>query len=168
MKKLGFVFAALAVALMFSGGSAEAAKRAKVVVTPAPAYSPWWGFWSQLAWTDKDPKLAASNFWVNAGATGAYFGLRSGWRGTQYGWVGNRYVAKNPGIHAATPAFIATSAACAAVSPIVGTMITQRELTQREVFVSTANCFIPVIGGWAMNYWFDYYGWDQPKKKKMR
>jgi hypothetical protein len=166
MKKLGFVFAALAVALMFSGGSAEAAKRAKVVVTPAPVYSPWWGWWSQLAWTDKDPKLAASNFWVNAGATGAYFGLRSGWRGTQYGWVGNRYVAKNAGIHASTPAFIATSAACAAVSPIVGTIITQRELTQREVFVSTANCFVPILGGWAMNYWFDYYGWDQPKKKR--
>ena len=58
-----------------------------------------------------------------------------------------------------------TSAACAAVSPIVGTIVTQRELTQREVFVSTANCFVPFLGGWAMNYWFDYYGWDRPKKK---
>ena len=49
MKKLGFVFAALAVALMFSGGSAEAAKRAKVVVTPAPWYAPWWGYWASDA-----------------------------------------------------------------------------------------------------------------------
>ncbi len=44
--------------------------------------------------------------------------------------------------------------------------MTQRELTQREVFVSTANCFAPFVGGWAMNYWFDYYGWDQPKGPK--
>jgi hypothetical protein len=32
------------------------------------------------------------------------------------------------------------------------------------VFISTANCVVPVVGGWAMNYWFDYYGWDRPKK----
>jgi hypothetical protein len=161
MKKLGFVFAALAVALMFSGGSAEAAKRAKVVVTPAPWYAPWWGYWAAAPWTVKDPRLAASNFWVGAGATGAYFALRDGHRGAWHngGWKSGH------GIHSASGAFIATSAACAAVSPIVGTIVTQRELTQREVFVSTANCFVPFLGGWAMNYWFDYYGWDRPKKK---
>ncbi len=166
MKKLGYIVAALAVALAFSGGSAEAAKRAKVVVTPAPWYAGgWWGYWASQPWTVRDPKLAASNFWVGAGATGAYFGLRSGWQGTRYAWQNGQYVAQNKGIHGATAAFIATSAACAAVSPIVGTIVTQRELTQREVFVSTANCFVPFIGGWAMNYWFDYYGWDRPKKK---
>jgi hypothetical protein len=165
MKKLGFIVAALAVALSFSGGSAEAAKRTRVVVTPAPWYAPWWGYWSSMPWTVRDPKLAASNFWVGAGATGAYFGLRSGWHGTRYVRVGNTYYAQSKGIHGATGAYIATSAACAALSPIIGTIVTQRELTQREVFVSTANCFVPFLGGWAMNYWFDYYGWDRPKKK---
>lgn len=166
MKKLGYIFAALAVALMFSGESAVAATRTKVVVTPAPWYAPWWGYWAQQPWTVRDPKVAASNFWVGAGATGAYFGLRSGWKGTRYVRIGNTYHVQNKGIHGATGAYVATSAACAALSPIVGTIVAQRELTQREVFISTANCFVPFIGGWAMNYWFDYYGWDRPKAKK--
>ena len=116
-----------------------------------------------MPWTVRDPRLAGSNFWVGAGATGAYFALRDGHRGYWHngGWKSGH------GIHSASGAFIATSAACAAVSPIVGTIVTQRELTQREVFVSTANCFVPILGGWAMNYWFDYYGWDRPKKKAL-
>ncbi len=159
MKKIGFVLAALAAALLMSGGAAEArAKRAKVVVTPAPWYAPWWGYW-----TVRDPRLAASNFWVGAGATGAYFAIRSNER-----WVHVR--SQNRWSHSrgtsAGAAYVATSWACAAVSPIVGTIVTGRELTQREVFVSTANCFVPFVGGWAMNYWFDYYGWDKPKKKR--
>lgn len=159
MKKLGYMVAALAVAFSFGSGTAEAAKRAKVVVTPAPVYAPWWGAWSWAPWTVRDPKLAASNFWVGAGSTGMYYGLHR----TGHHWNG---AAKGTGIHSAGGAYVAASAACAAVSPIVGTMVAQRELTQREVFVSTANCFAPFVGGWMMNYWFDYYGWDRPKKKR--
>lgn len=161
MRKIGFVLAALAAALLLSGGTAEAQRRARVVVTPAPWYAPWWGFWSTMPWTVRDPRLARSNFWVGAGATGAYFALRSGHR------YGDWWKAKGGhGIHSAGGAYVATSAACAAVSPIVGTILTQRELTQREVFVSTANCFVPILGGMWMNYWFDYYGWDRPKGKR--
>jgi len=149
MKKLGFAFAALAAALMMTGGSAEAAKkRAKVVVTPAPVYAPWW-----TAWNVRDPKVAAANTVVAGSATGAYFALRH-----------NHHNVAHSSIRGTTGAFVAASAACAAVSPIVGTIVAQRPLTQREVFVSTANCVVPVVGGMAMNYWFDYYGWDQPKK----
>lgn len=162
MRKIGLVLATLAAALMFFGGSAEAAKRARVVVTPAPWYAPWWGWWAQAPWTVRDPRLAASNFWVGAGATGAYFALRSGHRNGH--WWNGRWHDSGRGIHGAAGAYVFTSAACAAVSPIVGTIVTQRELTQREVFVSTANCFVPVLGGWWMNYWFDYYGWDKPKR----
>lgn len=158
MRKIGLVLAALAAALLFTGGTADAAKRARVVVTPAPWYAPWWGWWSTMPWTVRDPRLAASNFWVGAGATGAYFALRSGHRHDYWGH------SRGHGIHGAAGAYVVTSAACAAVSPIVGTIVTQRQLTQREVFVSTANCFVPIIGGWWMNYWFDYYGWDKPKK----
>jgi hypothetical protein len=156
MRKIGIVLAALAAAMLFGGGTAEAQKRAKVVVTPAPWYAPWWGWWSTMPWTVRDPQLARSNFVVGAGATGAYFALRSGHK-----HVGH-------GIHSGAGAYAVTSFACAAVSPIVGTIVTQRELTQREVFVSTANCVLPVIGGWWMNYWFDYYGWDRPKRAARR
>jgi hypothetical protein len=165
MRKIGLVLAALAAAMLFTGGIAEAQqqRRAKVVVTPAPWYAPWWGWWSTMPWTVRDPKLASSNFWVGAGATGAYFALRSGHR---YGdwWKGKG----GHGVHSAAGAYVTTSAFCAAASPIIGTIVTQRELTQREVFVSTANCFVPILGGWWMNYWFDYYGWDKPKKKGKR
>jgi hypothetical protein len=155
MRKFGLALAALAAAVMFNGGVAEAQqKRAKVVVTPAPWYAPWWG-----SWEVRDPKLAASNTVINAGATGAYFALRSGHRTGS--WLSSK---GGSGVHSATGAYVATSAACAAVSPIVGTIVTQRELTQREVFISTANCFVPILGGWWMNYAFDYYGWDKPKK----
>src|SRR6218665_54652 len=112
MKKLGYIFAALAVALTFSGGSAEAAKRTRVVVAPAPWYAGgWWGWWASQPWTVRDPKLAASNFWVGAGATGAYYAVRSG---------------HSHGGSAAAGGYAVTSAACAIVSPIIGTIVTQR------------------------------------------
>jgi len=150
------VLAAFAAALLFTGGTAQAQKRAKVVVTPAPWYAPWGGVWATMPWTVRDPRLANSNLVVGAGATGAYFAMRSG----------HKHVSN--GIHGGFGAYAVTSAACAAASPIIGTIVTQRELTQREVFVSTANCVVPVVGGWAMNYWFDYYGWDRPKKVARR
>ncbi len=152
MRRLGLVLAALAAALLFTGGTAEAQRRAKVVVTPAP----WYGWWATMPWTVRDPQLARSNLAVGAGATGAYFALRSGHKHVHHG------------IHGGVGAYAVTSAACAAVSPIIGTIVTQRELTQREVFVSTANCILPVIGGWWMNNAFDYYGWDRPKPRYVR
>lgn len=163
MRKFGFVLAAFAAALLLSGGTAEAQRRAKVVVTPVAWYAPWTGWWSTMPWTVRDPKLEASNLAVAGGATGAYFALRSGHR--QGDWWKAR---GGHGIHSAGGAYVVTSAFCAAASPIVGTIVTQRELTQREVFVSTANCFLPVIGGWWMNASFDYYGWDQPKRQAKR
>lgn len=159
MKKLGYLVAALAVALSFSGGTADAAKRAKVVVTPAPVYAPWWGYWAGTPWGVRDPRLATSNLVVGGAATGMYYGL---YRNGHY-WNGAK---KGVGIHSAGAAYVASSAACAAASPIIGTLVAQRELTKREVFVSTANCFAPFVGGWMMNYWFDYYGWDRPQKKR--
>ncbi len=161
MRKFGFVLAALAAAFLLTGGTAHAQKRAKVVVTS----SQWsWGnWWATMPWTVRDPKLADSNFVVGAAATGAYFGLRSGHR------TGNWLSSKGGhGIHSGAGAFAITTGFCAAASPIIGTMVTQRELTQREVFVSTANCVIPVLGGWWMNATFDHYGWDRPKGRLAR
>lgn len=147
MKKIGTVFAALAAALMLMGGTAEAAKKkAKVVVTPAAPWAYWW----TGPWQVRDPRLATSNLVVGGAATGAYFALKDG-----------------SGILSSSgAAYGAATIGCMAVSPIVGTVVLNRPLTQREVFVSTANCALPVVGGLMMNYWFDYYGWDRPKGKK--
>lgn len=148
MKKIGTVFAALAAALMLMGGTAEAAKKkAKVVVTPAaaPAYGLWW----PAPWTVRDPRLATSNVVVEGASTGVYFALKDG----------------SSMLNSSGAAYGAAAIGCAAVSPIVGTLVVNRPLTQREVFVGTANCALPIVGGLMMNYWFDYYGWDQPKAK---
>ncbi len=155
MRKIGFVLAALAAGFLVTGGTAHAQKRPKVVVTAKPAYG-FGSWWSTMPWTVRDPKLADSNLVVGAGSTAAYFALRSGHKHAAHG------------IHSGFGAYAATSFACAAVSPIVGTIVTQRELTQREVFVSTANCVVPVLGGWWMNAAFDHYGWDRAKKRVAR
>lgn len=138
MRKSLLVFVALLTAFAVLGGSAEAKarKKAKVVVTPAP----WAWTWP---WQVRDPKLAGSNFVVGAGSTALYFGLRDG---------GN-HAGRHGGIHSSGAAYGASTLACAAVSPIVGTLVVNRPLTRGEVLVSTANCAAPIVGGWLMNAW---------------
>ena len=151
MKKilLALVTAVFALGVM-SHGAEAAKKKTQVVVTP------WWGWgWNGTTWvwtgpwTVRDPNLAASNFWVGAGSTGAYFAIRSG----------HHNVVRHTGAHTSTFAYGATAIGCAAVSPIIGTLVVNRPLTTREVFISTANCALPFIGGWVMNAWFDQNGW---------
>jgi hypothetical protein len=152
MKKYLSVLATVIAALGFMGGSAEAAKKkAVVVVTPAPA-----PFWAWGPWGVRDPALATSNAVVSGAATLTYFGLKDG----KHGWRSNGTGISSGG------AYALTSVACAAVSPIIGTIVTRRELTQREVLVSAANCFVPFIGGWIMNAQFDAHPeWEMPRKK---
>jgi hypothetical protein len=137
MKKLFVALATVAVALAFLGQSAEAAKKkTQVVVTPAWGWW-WWGY----PWNVKDPKLATTNLGVRAAATGTYWGLKEG-----SGWTSGA-------------AYGVATAGCVVVSPIVGTAVMNRPLTQREVWVQTGNCAIPVIGGYMVNAWFDRNGW---------
>ena len=153
MKKilLALVTAVFALGVM-SHGAEAAKKKTTVVVTP------WlWG-WNGTTWvwtgpwTVRDPKLAASNFWVGAAATGVYFGLKDGSKG-------GTYFARGTASHTGTFAYGASAIGCAAVSPIIGTLVVNRPLTTREVFISTANCAVPFVGGWVMNAWFDQNGW---------
>jgi hypothetical protein len=111
MKKIGLVLTALVAALMLMGGTAEAAKkRAKVTVTPAPWYWPW-----TAPWQVRDPVLAGSNFVVGAAATGTYFAIRD----SSHGWRGG-----NNGSISSGGGYALTAVGCAALSPIVGTVVT--------------------------------------------
>lgn len=152
MKKILLALVTAVFALGVMGHSAEAAKKKKtqVVVTP------YWGWgWNgtQWAWTGpwtvRDPRLATSNLVVGAGATAAYFAIKDG----------SNVVSARSGISNSGFAYGATAIGCAAVSPIIGTLWVNRPLTTREVFISTANCALPFIGGWVMNAWFDQNGW---------
>lgn len=141
-KFLLLAVAAVAALGMMSHGAEAAKKKKQVVVTPAP----WW-----QSWGVRDQKLAGSNFVVGAAATGAYFA------------TSNRYNGTLP----SGAAYVGTSLGCAAVSPIVGTLVVKRELSMREVWVSTSNCFIPVVGGWMANAYFDRHPeWDLPPGKR--
>ena len=120
--------------------------------TSVPAKADW--IWP---WSVRDPRLATSNFVVGVGATAGYFALRHHHRGAA--WKGT--------VHGALPAYALTSIGCAAVSPIVGTIIVNRPLTQREVGVSTANCFLPFVGGWLVNAaWDAHPEWSGPPRRR--
>lgn len=61
--------------------------------------------------------------------------------------------------------YAATSIGCMAVAPILGTAFAGRHLTQREVHVMSANCVLPIVGGWLMNAAYDANPQWEPAKK---
>jgi hypothetical protein len=131
--------AAVAVLGMMSNGAEAAKRKPRVVVTP---YT-WWNFWDV-----RDPKLRASNFVVGAGAAGASYAITRNYRTNGSGLPSGA-------------AYVGTSIGCAAVSPIAGTLYVGRQLSLREVWVSTSNCFLPFVGGWMANAYFDRHPeWD--------
>jgi hypothetical protein len=131
-----------------------AAAAALFVLSSVPAKAQW--IWP---WSVNDPQLATSNFLVGAAATGGYFALRHHHRGAA--WRGT--------VHSAAGAYAVTSIGCAAVSPIIGTAVVNRPLTQREVGVSTANCFLPFLGGMLVNAaWDAHPEWSGPPPRRRR
>lgn len=97
---------------------------------------------SRLLTGQKDRRVAVSSLAVGAAATAGYFWLRHDYR-------------HHNGSVTPTAAYVGVSIACAAASPIVGTIVAQRPMTQREVWVMTGSCVVPVIGGLVMNAVFD-------------
>jgi hypothetical protein len=66
-------------------------------------------------------------------------------------------------------ALIAGTFVCAALSPIVATILVKRELTLREAHVMAADCLIPFIGGWLVNKAFDAHPeWEGRKVHSRR
>jgi hypothetical protein len=100
-----------------------------------------------------DPRLTVLGIAVGAGMTAAYFGLRD-WR-----WKGSNNAKVSSG-----GAAVITTVGCMALSPIVGTIVVQRELTMREAYVMTADCIVPFVGGWLMGKAFD----NHPEWEAMR
>lgn len=48
-------------------------------------------------------------------------------------------------------AIAGTTMGCAAVSPMIGTVVVKRPLTQREGHVLIGSCIVPIIGGYLVN-----------------
>ena len=82
--------------------------------------------------------LAATSAVVGAGATAAYFAINDwNWK-----WDSGRSGLTSAG------AIAATTIGCAAVSPMVATVVLNRPLSYREAHVLVASCIIPFVGGW--------------------
>lgn len=105
-----------------------------------------------------DPRLRAASFGVGTASTVGYFALRD-WHLNKHGRVNGLSTGG---------AVALTTMGCLALSPIVGTVMVQRELTFREAYALTADCVIPFIGAWLVNKAFDAHPeWEpQPARKR--
>lgn len=105
-----------------------------------------------------DSRLTAVGIGAGAAGTATYFALRD-WR-----W-------KNPPSAKVSDggAMVISTFACAALSPIIGTVVMQRPLTMREVHVMSGDCLIPFIGGWLVNKAYDAHPeWEGKKPRRHR
>jgi len=95
--------------------------------------------------------VKAASVVVGAGSTVGFFALRD-WKFNGQGRVNG---------FTAVGAAVVTTMGCLALSPIVGTVLAQRELTYREAYGLTADCIIPFIGSWLVDKTLDAHPeWD--------
>jgi hypothetical protein len=109
-----------------------------------------------------DPRITATAIGVGAASTAAYFALND-WH---WKWDSARHGITSLG------AYGVTTLGCAAVSPIVGTVVMNRPLTYREAHILVGSCVIPIVGGWLVNEAYNnHILWapdEAPVKKKHR
>jgi len=91
--------------------------------------------------------LRAAEIGVGAATTALYFGIND------WNWKWN---AARAGI-TQTGAIVGTTIGCAAVSPMVATVVLNRPLSYREAHVLVASCIIPFVGGWLVNEAYDHH-----------
>jgi hypothetical protein len=92
-------------------------------------------------------KLAVVAVGVGAASTAAFFALND-WRWN--GWNSNR-----AGGLTRLGAYGVTTMGCAAISPMVGTVVLNRPLTMREAHVLIGSCVVPIVGGLLVNAIWD-------------
>jgi hypothetical protein len=95
----------------------------------------------------QDPRLTATGIGIGIAATGASYTLTH-----KHGVPATRTA--SPGF-----AFALTSFGCAAVYPIIGTIMVHRALTPREAYTGIAGCVIPFIGGWIVDNTLPHTAW---------
>ena len=94
-----------------------------------------------------DKRLTAVSIGVGAASTAAYFALND-WR---WKWDSGRSGITSLG------AWGLTTMGCAAVSPMVATVVLERPLKYREAHILMGSCVIPFVGGWLVNEAYNHH-----------
>lgn len=105
-------------------------------------------------------KIAAVAIGVGAASTAGFFALNN-WRWNGWDTHGTAGGLTRLG------AYGATSMACAAVSPMVATVVLNRPLTMREAHVLVGSCVVPIVGGLVVNAIWDANPQWEPAAKPM-
>lgn len=102
-----------------------------------------------------DKRVAVVALGMGAASTAAYFGINK-WKWS--GWDNGSGLSR-------AGAWGITTIGCAAISPIVATVVLKRELTSREAGVLLGSCVVPIIGGWLVNEAYEAHPeWEQGAK----
>jgi hypothetical protein len=88
-----------------------------------------------------DPRITGVAIGVGAASTATYFAINN-WRWN--GW-------NNSSGLTSFGAWGATTIGCAALSPIVATVVLNRPLSIREAHILVGSCVVPIVGGWLVN-----------------
>jgi hypothetical protein len=105
-----------------------------------------------------DKRLAAVSIGVGAASTAGFFALND-WH---WKWDSARHGITSLG------AWGATTIGCAALSPMVATVVLNRPLTYREAHILVGSCLIPVIGGWLVNEAYNHHVLWAPDEQPVR
>ena len=89
-----------------------------------------------------DPRITTTSWIVGGAATAGYFAFND-WR------VGGSW--HNASGVSRAGAWGITSFACAAISPMVATVVLKRPLKYREAHILIGSCIVPIVGGWLVN-----------------
>lgn len=105
---------------------------------------------------DRSPNVQAGQIIAGLGMTAAYYGATCRNNFNNCARFGSRISVKY---------YSLTTVGCMALSPLIGGMLVsyneKRELRSSEVFMMTADCIVPIIGGWIMKAAFDAHPeWD--------
>jgi hypothetical protein len=103
-----------------------------------------------------DKRLAAVSIGVGAASTAAFFAIND--------WHWNNW--NNSSGLTRGGAWAATTIGCMAVSPMVGTVVVGRPLTEHEAQYLVVSCALPIIGGWLVNAAYDAHPEWEPATNK--
>jgi len=106
----------------------------------------WSKIW-ELIGHNQDPRLTYLGIGLGAATT-----------------VGGYYLLKRHGTppHSTVTdlgAYGITTGACIIAYPFLGTVVLNRPLTPREMYIGVAECIVPVIGGWFVDTYLPHTAW---------